>query len=410
MSVLAACALLFTSLLPATVGAAAAQLTHDQLQTIQRHLNDGDFIGLSVVSVVGASVEQRSFGRASVSHAGEIAATDQFEIGSITKVFTNLLLAELVAKEVVSYDTAIAELMTDVAYENPEVAKITLLQLATHTSGLPRLPANMLSDDPADPYKDYDVAALREGVKRTRAGQRLNKQYAYSNFGAGLLGHLLGVADGTAYEQALQSHVLDPLGMTTATFDNTRNLVTGHHEGRPTSNWHLDALAAAGVLRASGSELAKVLQLWFSDDFNALQHDPAADLVLAASAGGNIGVTPVWHVVGKGDDTVYWHNGGTGGFRSYLGFNPVSRSALILLTNSEFDVTKLGLQLLKAAPVTRGGDSESSSTGRETDFSDYYGHFAITPTFVLSVFDLNGQLVVQATAQPPLRLATTSLH
>ena len=346
------------------MAAEPASLTAKQGQKIRAHLDNGDLVGLVVVSVTGDSVVHRSFEQVSIDDSDEIIASSQFEIGSITKAFTNLLLAELVAKGVVRYDTAVADVMTDVTFDNPAVGEVTLLQLATHTSGLPRLPANLISQDPSDPYKDYDVEALYEGVKTTRAGQQLNQQYAYSNFGAGLLGHLLGAADGTDYERALRAHVLEPLGMTTATFDDTESPVPGH--SMQTANWHLQALAAAGALRASGVELAKVLQPWLSPGFDSLQHDYSADLVVAASAGGNISISPVWHVVGADDSMVYWHNGGTGGYRSFVGFNPVTGKGRVVLSNSRFDVTQMGLQLLAAEPLERGQVRQNKSSGTAT--------------------------------------------
>jgi CubicO group peptidase (beta-lactamase class C family) len=382
-------------------------LTPKQELRIKQHIADGDFVGLVMVSVSGDEVAHSSFGQVSVDQTDAIEQSDQFEIGSITKAFTNLLLAEMVAKNVVGYGSTIADLMPDTMFDNPAVGDITLLQLATHTSGLPRLPANFTQDDPADPYKDYDIEALRVGVMATRSGQQLSQKYAYSNFGVGLLGYLLGQMDGTNYQQALKSHVLDPLGMTTATFDDTENLLVGHHDGERTSNWHLNAMSAAGELRASGVELAKLLRPWLSDGFSGLQHDVAADLVIAASVGGNIRITPVWHVVGEGGTSVYWHNGGTGGFRSFVGFNPATGQGRVVLSNTDYDVTELGLQLLSAQPLDRGNGELPGVTDGKVDFSDFHGHFAITPTIVLSVFEARGQLLVQLTGQQALRLAAS---
>ena len=157
----------------------------------------------------------------------------QFEIGSITKAFTNLLLAEMVERDRVSYDTTIGELLgNDVEFANGAIADITLLQLATHTSGLPRLPANLAPTDQLDPYEQYDEAALLQGVAAARDKQPLGHHYAYSNFGVGLLGYLLGRVQGGGYEDAVSELVFDPLGLGATGFNRADHSATAFRGGQ----------------------------------------------------------------------------------------------------------------------------------------------------------------------------------
>ncbi len=387
---------------------AAPALTIDQEQWIEDHLQSGDLIGLVVVSIDRDSEQFFSFGHTSAKDTRAPNESAQFEIGSITKAFTNLLLAELVTRGKLDYDTTIADVMTDLEFENPDIGRITLLELATHTSGLPRLPANMILSDNADPYADYDTAALRTGLQSARPGQELSKTYAYSNFGMGLLGHLLGIVEGGGYVKALKTHVLMPLGMETANFEDGEALVPGHHAGQRTSNWHLNALAGAGGLRASGLELARVFRPWLTEGTNALHHDVSADLEIAAATDTRyMKVTRVWHVVEVGDVRVFWHSGGTGGYRSFVGFNPSTGQGRVVLSNTDYDVTEFGLGLLAVErPEVAAAAQNHTGDGQDT-YSDYHGHFAITPGFVLSIFQLRGQLVLQATGQQPVPLASS---
>ena len=115
-----------------------------------------------------------------------------FEIGSVTKVFTSLLLADMVARNEVALNDPIAKyLPSDVKTPGRNGQSITLEDLATHTSGLPRLPTNFAPKDPANPYADFSVPQLYEFLSTYTLSRDIGSQYDYSNLGGGLLGHLL---------------------------------------------------------------------------------------------------------------------------------------------------------------------------------------------------------------------------
>ena len=381
-------------LLGGVVGTAAADPAW-----IDEQIEAGAIVGLSIADVVDGEVSYHGHGRISGDRPTAPDRHTRYEIGSITKAFTNLLLAELVAKGVVDYDTTIAELVPQWTYANPQVGNITLEQLATHTSGLPRLPANLSPSNPDDPYADFGADDLRQALATVRADQTLAHQYAYSNLGVGLLGYLLGVATETDYETALRHHVLEPLGMNRTTPGcEGGNVAPGHSGGKTVPHWTLDALAGAGALCASTAELVKLVDVYLGDR-SPLAHAVSADLEVQHPAG-DMHVTRVWHVAERGGSTVYWHNGGTGGYRSFLGFDPNAGEAHILLSNSSADVTAYGLSLFGAATPA----AAPAAVG-DADLADYLGHFAITPSFTISVTREGGTLHAQATGQPRLTLA-----
>jgi CubicO group peptidase (beta-lactamase class C family) len=355
-------------------------------------------VGASIVVMEGSSVETINLGTVAVDSPQAPTGRTAFEIGSITKAFTNLLLAELVAKDVVRYDSTIAGFLPEVDFANDAVAAITLQQLATHTSGLPRLPGNLQPDNPADPYADFTPELLMEALATVRDGQPLAHQYAYSNLSVGLLGYVLGRADGTDYPAALQKHILDPLGID-AQFGCQEGAAAGHQGREPTAHWHLDALAGAGALCMSAHELAKVLAPYLRGE-SALVHALSQDLKVVAAAG-PYDVTRVWHVASRGDRSIYWHNGGTGGFRSFVGFNPDTSEGLVLLSNTDADVTSAGIDALLGQPAD---GAQSDADAPEPRYSEYTGHFLLNPGFSISVFEKDGVLFGQATGQPPLTL------
>jgi CubicO group peptidase (beta-lactamase class C family) len=191
-----------------------------------------------------------------------------FEIASVTKTFTATLLAEMAGRGEAQLDQPVQELLPpDVKVPSRFGRLITLAQLAEHTSSLPRLPGNLDATitDPANPYKDYDVAHLYEGLNRTRLAFPPGSGVAYSNFGTGLLGHALGLKAGKPFDELLTERVLRPLGMTdtavSLTDDQTARMAQGHDEkGKPTSNWTTPALGGAGALRSTVAEMLVYLR------------------------------------------------------------------------------------------------------------------------------------------------------
>ncbi len=335
--------------------------------------------------------------------AGKLAPDDdrkpgadtQFEIGSVTKAFTNLLLAEMVEKGDVSYDTTIGDILgDDVDFANAAVADITLLQLATHSSGLPRLPANLVPTDQLDPYKGYDEDALLAGIAGARDKQPLGDHYVYSNFGVGLLGYLLGRVHGGGYTIAVDELVVQPLGLEHTGFERSANSAVAWRGGQPVKDWSLDALAAAGSLRSTTGDLERLARIELGLIDNPLGHDLAADREIVAPAGG-FDITRVWHVGESPDGRIYWHNGGTGGFWSFFGFKPATNEAIAILISGDTEPTGIGLRWLGFEPP--------EPTARDND-SSLFGQYDLNPNFGIGVYDMNGALVAQASGQMPLGL------
>ena len=174
---------------------------------------------------------------------GEAGPRTIFQIGSVTKVFTALLLADMAERgEVHLSDPAASYLPVHVG-DGP-----TLADLATHTSGLPRLPRGLLRSallHPGDPYARYPAARLvRDAGRALRAGSP-GSPYAYSNFGCGLLGYLLGQASGTPYETLVTTRICGPLGLPDTAFEvpgpPLDRKAQGYRRGRPVPDWRLGA-------------------------------------------------------------------------------------------------------------------------------------------------------------------------
>ena len=188
-----------------------------------------------------------------------------FEIGSVTKVFTALLLADMVRRGEVALDDPVAKyLPAEVKVPTRAGRSITLLDLATHTSALPRLPDNFQPKDPANPYADYSVEQLYQFISSYQLTRDIGATFEYSNLGAGLLGHALARRAAMDYETLMRSHVLAPLGMTSTAIalspELKSRLATGHDaQLRTVPNWDLPTLAGAGALRSTVNDLLAFL-------------------------------------------------------------------------------------------------------------------------------------------------------
>jgi Beta-lactamase class C and other penicillin binding proteins len=156
-----------------------------------------------------------------------------FEIGSATKVFTSLLLADAVKRgEVALTDPVAKYLPAEVKVPERAGRKITLVDLATHTSGLPSVPSNLAPKNPANPYAGYTVQQLYDFLSTYQLSRDIGAQYDYSNLGVGLLDNALSRRAGVDYETLVQTRITRPLGMKSTSIalseEQKRRLASGH--------------------------------------------------------------------------------------------------------------------------------------------------------------------------------------
>ena len=377
--------------------------TTPDVQTLIETWNKDKPGGVAVAWVDEKGVQFFQTGRFAKADDRPITPDTQFEIGSITKVFTSLLLAESERAGKVSRDDPMTKYLK--VPTTPEglarLDKITLLMLATHTSGLPRLPPNFFPADMRDPYADFTREKLLAALAKSAADVKAPADYAYSNFGAAVLGQALAAAWGQSYADALREHVLVPLGLKQTTLGMTGtavpgNFAPGHNElGAPVPNWTCDAIAPAGALRSSARDMALFLQACLGlretpleASFTATEQPqrPLVGLV------GSIGLA--WHMTAD-NPPVIWHNGGTGGYRSFIGFEPRGKRGVVVLVNSGQSPDGLAMKLLRGnvqLPV--------EITLPVAQLPEYVGDFALTPAVGMNVTVQDGRLAVQVTGQP----------
>ena len=359
-------------------------------------------------------------GKSEIQAAGSMGAKDVsaptentvFEIGSVSKTFTGLLLADAVVRGKTKLSQPVFEIVNDIEMSFPTAKTITLLHLATHTSGLPRLPSNLNPSDPLDPYANYDREALKKFLEGEIEVKEVGKQIEYSNLGVGLLGEVLAIQAKTTYEKLLTSQVLLPLKMTdsviTLTPDQSARLAAPFAEGGVAAkNWNLGILAGAGGIRSTVADMLKYIA--------AMIDPPANKLGEAINLSWKIHQTPIeqgdfamglgWHVAHDGQTR--WHNGGTGGYHSIVLANRDNRTGVVVLSNTASgEIDALGEDLMRALAGMKVSPRkfEKSPHVDAKIAARYVGSYRMSPEFELTITQDEGGLTVQATNQPAFRL------
>jgi D-alanyl-D-alanine-carboxypeptidase/D-alanyl-D-alanine-endopeptidase len=333
-----------------------------------------------------------------------------FEIGSITKVFTALLLTEMAQRGEVKLDDPIAKyLPASVKVPERGGRQITLVDLATHTSGLPRMPENFRPKDAANPYTDYTDEQLYVFLSSYELIRDIGVKFEYSNLGFGLLGIGLASRAGTDYETLVETRTCEPLGMKstriTLSPEMQQRFAAGHSADLVTvSSWDIPALAGAGALRSSANDLLTFLAAVMGRTHTTLAPAMKAMLSVRRPTGQPfIDAALGWAIDTRGGSEIIWKNGGTGGYRTFIGYAPRSGVGIVALSNAETNagVDDLGLHLLDARyPLAIPDGSPREAAVGSSVLDGYVGHYELSPTFIFAVTREGDQLYVQATGQP----------
>jgi CubicO group peptidase (beta-lactamase class C family) len=315
------------------------------------------------------------YGRISRKLARPPDGDSVFEIGSITKTFTGLALATMATRNEIRLDDTLATVLPQQVKIPDDAGRlITLKHLVTHSSGLPRLPSNLGDVSPENPYKDYSTKELYDALNTLHVKQKkIGRRSEYSNFGVGLLGHILTLKSGRSYEELIVDRICQPAGLgSTRQFPSAEmkeHVVPGHEAGHEVSHWDFRSLAGCGALNSSANDLLRYASVYFNRTNDARlvpgggeansnggnnNLDAAVELATRVhyqnlKDGERIGLA--WQIQDIDGTDIYCHSGGTGGFCSYLAFNKENRRAIVVLSNSTADVEPIGAALVETILV-----------------------------------------------------------
>jgi len=319
-------------------------LSHD----LEQALKSG---ALAPATAAGLTIGVVQHGERRVFVFGTAKADSIYEIGSLTKTFTGLILAQMVEQGLVKLDEPVRQLLPGGTVAKPQGTEISLLDLTTQHSGLPRMPDDFKPTNPDNPYADYGAANLYQYISAHGLEKMGTPKFLYSNLGVGLLGQALADRAGVRYPALLAQQVTEPLKMrdTVVTLSAAQQgrFIEGHSADHHVAHaWDLDALAGAGAIRSTGDDLLTYLEAQLHPEKISSNHSakartlPAAIKLsheLRADVAPGMQIAFNWLYVTA--DGTYWHNGATGGYSSFAFFNPKGDYAGVVLLNTTVSPT-----------------------------------------------------------------------
>jgi CubicO group peptidase (beta-lactamase class C family) len=324
-------------------------------KNIRPYIQQAGTVGISIGIICGGKTYTYGYGETKKGNGQLPDDRTIFEIGSITKTFTASLLAALVLEKRCRLNDPVSKYLPDsLPLLQTGSIPVTLKMLANHTSGLPRVPSDLeavTGASPSDPYARYDDNDLFSYLDTVRLRSVPGLRMQYSNLGFGLLGTVLEKISGLPYQKLLQEQICDQLKMgdtrTVLNSEQQKRFAQGNNGLGETGHWHFESLAGCGAIRSTVHDLLLYLQAHFKP----------GDATLLTGAF-RLCERPTFNLPGRktglawmnpdGLPHTYWHNGGTGGFRTFCAYNPDQRVAVVVLANSTVSTDKAGFALIRA--------------------------------------------------------------
>jgi CubicO group peptidase (beta-lactamase class C family) len=338
-----------------------------------------------------------------------------FELCSVTKVFTAVLLADMVERGEVGLNDPIGQyLPPSVKVPTRGGKKIRLIHLATHTSGLPNTPLTSSPQEGKPGYADYTAAQLYDFLSGYTLTREIGSKFQYSNLGMGLLGHILSLRTGAPYRTLVIKRICRPLGMKDTRFElssalRSRLAVGQYLDGQKAHKHQIPPLlSGAGGLRSTANDMLKFLAanigLLKSPLYSAMQKTHVGQKSIQGDA---FKAGLAWLVIAEDNLHLLLHTGGRPGYRSFIGFDPRKKTGVVVLTNSPQTIEDIGyFALTNKLKVFKLGEYKEPETVSVDPavYDAYVGQYQLTPTFFITVTKENNRLFGQGTAQPRFEL------
>jgi CubicO group peptidase (beta-lactamase class C family) len=385
--------------------AAALDLADKVDPLAQRLIDDGNVVGMTIGIFRNGEKQILVYGETVKGSGEKPTGRTVYEIGSVTKAITGVLLADMVRRGELKLDAPLQSLLpSDVKLDVKDDEPITLEHVATHTSGLPRLPDNFAPADPMNPYADYTPELMYDFLREHKL-RRSPGEYEYSNLAMGLLGHELARAQGTTYEKLFVERIAKPLGMKDtrlALNDDQRKRLAKPYNGalKLDKNWDIPTLAGAGGLRSTAVDMLKFVEANLAKDEEPLMPSFELSHEKRHTMDDGLAMGLGWHIARDG--ITRWHNGMTGGYASWASVIPKLDIGVVVLSNTAtMKITELGEQVTQVAcgMDVKPPKRRTTVAVDEDTLKSYEGTYAITPDFALTVTVEDGKLMVQATNQ-----------
>lgn len=353
MSRLVGAAVCFLAFLAPLAAVASGGLLDPKVRVyVQDHIDEGFIDGVTIGVVQGDRVETYAFGKTSPTSDVVPNGDSVYQIASLTKVFNGVLLALLVERGLLSLDQTLPGSFQECHLPANKGRQITLLDLATHHSGLPHVPSNLPSQDPLNPFAGYTIEHLCAYLAETLPQMEPTERISYSDVGMGLLGQIMAERVGLTWEQLFRQEIAMPLGMESTGVTLTpamqeRLVLPFDRDGRPMKVWDFPILEGADALKSTASDLLLFLRANFKESDTELNRA----MVFAREAPGRIDTALEYQGLGwflRQRDLFYEHTGGTA-YSSYFGLQMDKEVGVVVLSNTSSHLIEfIGLRTLRA--------------------------------------------------------------
>jgi serine-type D-Ala-D-Ala carboxypeptidase/endopeptidase len=327
----------------------------------EQYMGNRPHSALAIGVIQKGEVFTKFFGQLSKTNRSPPDAETIYEIGPITKVFTALAAAQMVADGKLKWDETVEDVLPDDVTLSESVKPITIKHLATHMAGLPRLPDNFAfePDKFDNPYVEYGEEELKGFLATYKAKVETGSKVVYSNLGFALLGYLLEERSKSSYEELVAKSVFAPLGLTNSHFivpvGMTNRMAAGHNpDGGLVPNWDWKTFKSTGAIKSTLNEMLRFVSANMNPDETEIGPLLKECQKLHGQAwSGHMGLG--WQLLKtlQGDMDFVWHNGGTGGFVAFIGFDRKNQMGVVMLSSSgdamkgDFYLDKLAMEILK---------------------------------------------------------------
>ena len=356
-----------------------------------------------------------SYGTLGLKDKRHVDGGTVFEIASLTKVFTALLLADMAQKGGLNMNAPVSTCLPGTV-KIPERSgrQITFVDLATHSSGLPLRPMNLASQEALNKYAGYTVEQLYQGLSTFTLTRDAGSAFEYSNWGFGLLANALAHCAGHSYENVLRDHITGPLAMNDTALEPSpgmrARLASGYDAKlNAVSNEDLGALGGAGGLYSTVNDLLRFVDLFLGRGPQSLA--AASSVMLETRRPGDDPQTQMalgWRVSSADGKQTIWSSGRADGYRSFMGYDPQSRIGVVALINAATNggVDDVGRHVLN--PLVTVARSHRWITVSAKVLDRYVGRYKFEDGNYLTVTRQANQLIVQMTGQGPLEVFPTT--
>lgn len=369
---------------------------------------DAANVGIAIAVIENGETRFVSHGTLGRDDPAPVNEFTPFEAGSITKVFTSFVLAQLALDGKIDLDAPISGYFPEGTVVPQSDKPITAFDLATHMSGLTGLPQEITARGLDNPYSGFTDTQLLAWLGEQQLARPVGEGFEYSNVGVALLGEIIENVTDEPYADTVEQRVLLPLGMENSRLalgdDLPQGMAIGHDpSGAPAPYWDFDAVAPAGALITTAADLIKFIAA--ASGATETEFRPAFDAMLErvrpVGDSGSIGLG--WFITPTGSGEIVWHNGRTGGFSSFAGFERNSGNGVVVLSNmsTEQGINDIGMHLLDPSLPLREQPQPRQAVDIDPTILDVYvGDYVLAPGVVMTVTTEDGRLFAQLTGQP----------